>query len=57
MPKDLQIGESRDAVMDERFNGKDAEAEYVVDCLRRRNFDKMDPQRGPNRIPRLHSGG
>jgi len=36
MPWDLQMGESRGAVMDERFNGGGAEAEYVVDYLRRR---------------------
>src|SRR5579864_2522968 len=35
MPWDLQIGESRVAVMDERFNGGGAEAEYVVAYLRR----------------------
>src|SRR5579864_8774915 len=36
MPWDLQIGESRGAVMDERFNGGGAEAEYVVAYLQRR---------------------
>jgi hypothetical protein len=36
MPWDVQMGESRGAVMDERFNGGGAEAEYVVDYLRRR---------------------
>jgi hypothetical protein len=30
MPWDLQISERRGAVIDERFNGGDAEAEYVV---------------------------
>jgi len=34
MPWDLQMGESTGAVMDERFNGGGAEAEYVVDYLR-----------------------
>ena len=33
MPWDLQMGESRGAVMDERFNGWGTEAEYVVDYL------------------------
>jgi len=36
MPWDLQMGESRGTVIDERFNGGGAEAEYVVDYLRRR---------------------
>jgi hypothetical protein len=31
MPWDLQIGESRGEIMDERFNSAGVEAQYVID--------------------------